>query len=156
RFCEQTIQQNPDHADLERWMLEEQAFRRLYEKPWYEFHAVQLAGWIEDAPRRFASEKMHTFGMLMVSGFSGELGRLVEQYYWRFRFERAAITGSGARAGASAGGKAKAKHHQKEHFRWQHAANEIWAIRPELTKTAVATAIKKRLRISQTAKHIAR
>ena len=138
RFFNHAIQQHPEYASLERWMLEEEAASRLYEKPWYEFHAVQLIEWIEDEPGYFASDKASALRNLLTSSFSGQLGRLVEQYYWRFRFEKAAITGSGARAGASAGGKAKAKHHRREHSRWQQAAEEIWVKRPELTKTTVA------------------
>ncbi|MGB2730112.1 MAG: hypothetical protein WBC24_05055 [Methylovirgula sp.] len=153
RFCEHTIEQHPECASLERWMLEERAASFLYQKPWYEFHAVQLMDWIE---RDFGRNKASPFVILLISSFSGELGRLVEQYYWRFRFEKAAITGTGARAGASTGGKIKATLHRDEQSRWQKVAEEIWTERPDLTKTTVATTVKKRLRVAQTAKHVAR
>jgi hypothetical protein len=92
----------------------------------------------------------------LTSAFAGTLGRLVEQYYWRFRFEKAAVTGIGARAGASMGGKAKARLHEAEHSAWQNEAAEIWSRRPNLQKAAVAQLIKKQLSAPQTAKHIAR
>ena len=93
---------------------------------------------------------------ILISSFSGKLGRLVEQYYWRFRFEEAAITGIGARKGASAGGKARAGLHRAEHVVWQRLALDVWARRPNLSKIAVAKAIKKQLDDKRTAKHIAR
>jgi hypothetical protein len=122
------------------------ARQNLYEKPWYEFHALQFLDFIDmpDCPRCSA---LH---------FSGQLGRLVEQYYWRFRFEKAAITGVGAQQGASAGGKAKAERHQTEHSEWQNAASKIWANRPDLGKRAVANIIRKQLGLVCTAKHIMR
>jgi hypothetical protein len=77
------------------------------------------------------------------SCFSGELGRLVEQYYWRFRFEKAAITGVGARKGASRGGELKAKKMKEQQSRWQTLASDIWKRHPEWGKMAVAVHIKK-------------
>jgi len=93
---------------------------------------------------------------LLSSSFSGTLGRLVEQYYWKFRYEKAAITGIGSRQGASIGGMAKAKAHAAEHSAWQRSAAAIWAEKPKLTKTAVAKVVKAKLRARQSAKHIAR
>jgi hypothetical protein len=80
-------------------VLEELAARHLSEKSWYEYHAVQLLDWIEKPD--FLGES--NAPVWLTSGFAGTLGRLVEQYYWRFRFEKAAVTGVGARAGASTG-----------------------------------------------------
>ena len=93
---------------------------------------------------------------MLISSFSGQLGRLIEQYYWRFKFEEAAITGVGARKGASAGGKARAALHMMEHSVWQKLASGIWGRRPTLSKIATAEIIKKHVGSSRTAKHIAR
>jgi len=156
RFCAHLIREEPSLASLDKEYLAEEAASRLYEKPWYEYHAVQHIEWIEVTPDWLKVGKDTRFQNLLISGFSGTLGRLVEQYYWRFRFEKAAITGVGARTGASIGGKAKARLHEAEHSRWQNAAGAIWSRRPDLGKGAVAKLVKKQLDVSQTAKHIAR
>jgi hypothetical protein len=100
--------------------------------------------------------KHPNFMTLMIIGFAGKLGRLIEQYYWRFRFEGAAITGRGVRKGASAGGRAKAQVHAAEHALWQAEAATIWAHRPGLSKTAVADKVRRKLRAIRSTKHIAR
>ena len=156
RFCARLIREQPSLASLSKDFLAEEASSRLYEKPWYEYHAVQHIEWIENTPGLFEAGKGTNFKNLLISGFSGTLGRLVEQYYWKFRFEKATIAGVGARSGASIGGKTKAKLHEAEHLKWQKAAAEIWARRPSLGKVAVAQLVKKQLSASQTAKHIAR
>ena len=92
----------------------------------------------------------------VVADYHGKLGRLVEQYYWRFRFERAAIAGVRSRTGASAGGKAKAETHNSVQSGWNRAASEIWSRRPGLSKIAVAELIRKQRNVACTAKHIAR
>jgi hypothetical protein len=153
RFCAQIIRDDPTYETVERELLKELAADRLYEKPWYEFHALQLINWMD--PEIYGTSTKN-LPFLFSSSWCGKLGRLVEQYYWKFRFERAAITGIGSRAGASSGGKAKAKLHKAERAKWQKEAAEIWTSRPKLTKAAVAKAIKARLGVSQSAKHIAR
>jgi hypothetical protein len=158
RFCERLAHEDPEWASFDRlqdrWLFEQQARKRLYEKPWYEFHALQFLDWIE----LFAKEvsKYGALATVCISDFAGQLGRLIEQYYWRFRFEGAAITGVGARKGASAGGRAKARLHQTERSSWQSAASNIWARRPGLSKVAVAKRVRKELGEVRTAKHIAR
>jgi hypothetical protein len=138
-----------DPADLE-WLAQ----RRLFEKPWYEFHAVQLLDWNERA--RVEGVDRKNVGIAILGNFSGELGRLVEQYYWRFRYEKAAITGVGARKGASLGGKLKSARDKARLSDWQRLASDIWSRNPNLSKLAVAGKIKKRLGETRTAKHIAR
>ena len=61
---------------------------RHFKKPWYEFHAAQLLEWIADEKRNAVNSKNVVFRYLRSQAFSGQLGRLVEQYYWRFRFEK--------------------------------------------------------------------
>jgi hypothetical protein len=156
RFHAQLIKDEPHYASVDSELLDSLAFNRLYEKPWYEIHAVQLIGWIEDALEDVQNQKALNLMSLLSSSFSGTLGRLVEQYYWKFRYEKAAITGIGSRQGASIGGMAKAKAHAAEHSAWQRSAAAIWAEKPKLTKTAVAKVVKAKLRARQSAKHIAR
>lgn len=156
RFSARLIREQPDWAVFERWQIEEIAMRRIYEKPWYEAHAVQLFDWLADPSFRQAGAKNDALSLLSTTNFSGTLGRLVEQYYWRFKFEKAAMTGMAARSGASTGGKAKAQLHRLQHAKWQLEATKIWRDKPQLTKAAVAKLIKARLSVPQTGKHIAR
>jgi len=158
RFCHRVISEDPGIAEWERDDVEELALDRLYEKPWYEVHAIRLFENFDEllkAGARLKRGRAPGFAIL-ASCFTGELGRLVEQYYWRLRYEGAAITGLKARKGASAGGISKAASHRTEHGGWQKAASEIWVRRPELSKIAVAEIIRKRYGVSQTAKHISR
>jgi hypothetical protein len=138
---------------VHRLTAQQLARKRLYEKPWYEFHALQFLESIEmsEKPSKYAA-----LGYMLITGFAGQLGRLVEQYYWRFRFERAAVAGESARKGASTGGAVKAEKDRTKHSAWQNEALKIWANRPELTKHAVAEIITKQCGKGHTAKHIAR
>ena len=145
--------EDPQGAPLDRSDLGDLVIDRLYEKPWYEFHATRLLGLAIETDKFFEGAKFKT---LLIGCFFGQLGRLVEQYYWRFRYEGAAITGLGARRGASDGGKAKAALSKADHRQWQNAAEEIWAHRPKLAKTTVAEIIKKRFRVAQTVSNITR
>ena len=158
RFYHKMIREDPGYARWDRECIEELALGEFYAKPWYEFHALQLFQTMDELLQSGAKfEKGAAPGFaFLVSCFAGELGRLSEQYYWRFRFEGAAITGIGARKGASAGGVSKAALHQTEHCAWQKAASEIWERRSELSKIAVAGIIRKQSRLPRTAKHIAR
>jgi hypothetical protein len=158
RFCEQVAREDNawDSFDLlrDRWIFEDRASSLLYQKPWYEFHALQLFDFMAQSQKMLA--KHPNFMNLMIVDFAGKLGRLIEQYYWRFRYEGAAITGTGARKGASAGGRAKAQAHQAQHALWQKEAATIWAQRPGLSKSRVADKIRKKLGATRSAKHIAR
>ena len=150
RFCKQIAREKKVVHPL---IAKQWASKRLYEKPWYEFHALQFLDFIEmsEKPSRYAA-----LGYMLITGFAGQLGRLVEQYYWRFRFERAAVAGESARKGASAGGKVKAEKCRTQHSVWQNEALKIWANRPKLKKHAVAEIIRKQCDEEHTAKHIAR
>jgi hypothetical protein len=80
RFCTHLRESRKDWATFQlskdRWLFEDMAGRLLYQKPWYEFHAVQLFLWTR--PKQSVATQIAT-------SFAGQLGRLVEQYYWRFR-----------------------------------------------------------------------
>jgi hypothetical protein len=150
RFMSWLVRRRPDCAGLSRAGFEAAAGQLLYEKPWYEMRALRL---LVELQTRGGPKRMFV-NTPVVS--AGKLGRLVEQYYWRFRFEKSAIRGIRARAGASAGGIMKARLFQVERLKRQRKAAQIWATRPGLTKTAVAARIKQQLGASQTVKHIAR
>ena len=157
RFGHKIKSEEPQLASWDRSQVEDHGLERLYEKAWYEAHAIELLDFIYLLLQRGVREAKGASGFaLIVSSMAGELGRLSEQYYWRFRYERAAITGIGARKGASAGGQSKAALYQGQHCAWQTSASEIWKRKPNLSKLAVAEIIRRQSRLTQTAKHIAR
>jgi hypothetical protein len=103
RFCKQIAREKVVH----RLIAKHSAGKRLYQKPWYEFHALQFLGFIEMSVEQ--TSKHPAVGFMLIAGFAGQLGRLVEQYYGRFRFERAAVAGESARKGASTGARSRLK-----------------------------------------------
>lgn len=155
RYCAQILCLKPDW-ETDWVILDHEASRSLYEKFWYEFHALQFLDWIEEQNSNVKRAVRVEHSARFASHLSGQLGRLVEQYYWKFRYEKAAITGIGSLSGASSGGKIKAQRHKSEHARWQQAAAEIWKAKPLLSATAVAAIVKRQCKAPQTAKHIAR
>jgi hypothetical protein len=147
RFCEYSARQEPGYGTsiveiiVRGWQIK---------KPWYEYHAVQLLEWI-------AGERV--LGWHLV--WCGQLGRLVEQYYWKFRYEKDAVTGIGARKGASLGGKIKSARYKPQQQEWQRLAADIWGRNPKLSKLAVAKIIVAKINKihpgeAPTAKNIAR
>ena len=125
-----------------------------YEKPWYESHALRLLDQLDYPDLEIL--KHPGYARMWLTGCAGLLGQLVEQYYWRFQYERPAVTGLGARSGASASGKNRALRHEQEHLKWQAKAREIRSRHPHLKCHAVADAVKKQLKLKLSAKHIAR
>ena len=119
RYCEYLAREEPDYGTS---IIEIIARGWEFKKPWYEYHAVQLLEWIAGG--------IHPIGSL--SGWHlawcGQLGRLVEQYYWKFRYEKDAVTGIGARKGASLSGKLKSERHKARQAEWQRSASEIWSV----------------------------
>ena len=163
RFAASTLEAEPSLRGWPGRRFRALAETKLYEKPWYEFHALQLLDFVSFSMRQGEDQRgpdsrrfSNAWNTLLLCNWTGQLGRLVEQYSWRFRFEIAAITGVGARKGASAGGRAKAQRHHTELSAWQKAASDVWSRRPDLSKISVAQAVKKRLGVPRTAKHIAR
>lgn len=159
RFCLRQTREDPyialiDRSEDKEYIFDHLAMQCLYQKPWYEAHALQFLNWIERD--EYDLYKYPSLARITIPGFAGQLGRLVEQYYWRFRFEGVAISGTRARKGASDGGRVKAALHQPERSAWQKIAEEVWTHRPELSKRAVAETVRKRLRVKRTVKHIAR
>jgi hypothetical protein len=144
-----------------------------YQKPWYESHALSCLKEIESLKESVKSEIVETTEKEKQSSaipyevlseeltselifFAGQLGRLVEQYAWRFQHEKAVEIGEGARKGASAGGREKARLSEAEHSAWRAEASKIRAKKPYLTNLGVAEAVRTDLRVDRTAKHIAR
>jgi hypothetical protein len=147
RYCEYSAREEPGYgtsiADIivRGWE---------FKKPWYEYHAVQLL-------ERIAGERVSGWHL----AWCGQLGRLVDQYYWRFRFEKAAIAGVGMQKGASLGGKIKSARYKPQQQEWQRLAADIWGRKPELSKLAVAKIIVAKINKihpgeAPTAKNIAR
>jgi hypothetical protein len=166
RFCKRIARENAVSLDNEWAVFEELAYQRVYEKPWYEAHALNFLNIVrtesKDFPKpvpKFIDPSIINpakFQAFYIASLTGQLGRLVEQYYWRFRFERAVVAGESARKGASAGGKIKAERYRTKHSAWQNEASKIWARRPDLTNNAVGKIIRKQFGEACTARHIAR
>jgi hypothetical protein len=169
RFCKRIARENAVSLDNKRAVFEELAYQRVYEKPWYEAQALNFLDIVYTSTKNLKEDQgrfLRLIGkraldpskcqVLVIAAFAGQLGRLVEQYYWRFRFERAVVAGESARKGASAGGKIKAERYRTKHSAWQNEASRIWAHRPDLGKHAVGEIIRKQLGEACTAKHIAR
>jgi hypothetical protein len=124
-----------------------------YSKTWYEYHINEQLFFIDEASR---SDKNIGFMIILLTSFAGTLGRLVEQYYWKFLIEESAIRGTRISQSARAGGLKLAAIRRSEHNRWKAAAGLIWKGHPKLSKMAVASLLKKRLGISRSPKHISR
>jgi hypothetical protein len=131
-----------------------------YSKVWYEYHINQHIYFVEqsvaDLDRGVKYGSKLGLTVLMIVSFSAELGRLIEQYYWKFLIEASAIRGEKTFKSAKAGGAALASVRKAEQARWQAAADLIWKKNPKLSKTAVGETLKKRLEIHLSAKHLAR
>lgn len=136
------------------------ALYETYSKAWYEYHVNEHICFVtETTPmldRHVKSGTRLELTTMLLINFSGVLGRLIEQYYWKFVLEKPAIHGAKISEAARAGGETLARMRKNEHRRWQAMANLIWKERPTISKMAVATILKKRLNVKQTAKHISR
>lgn len=135
----------------------------LYQKPWYEYHALHLVALVALCDETVVIKgrdgveyrRREVAGHLAMN-WMGQLGRLVEQYYWRFKFERAAKTGIATSEAARAGGLARSARLRHQHSTWNEVANDIWSRRADLSKVAIAELVRRQLGLPQTAKHIAR
>jgi hypothetical protein len=131
---------------------------KTYSKAWYEFHINQHIFVIENITESFrspAGPRNVARRIDMLINYSARLGRLIEQYYWKFLVEKAAIRGEKISQSAKAGGLLRAAMLKHEHAPWQALANQIWRQNPKHQKMTVASIVKKRLKLNQTAKHIA-
>jgi hypothetical protein len=130
--------------------------RKHYTKSWYE----QFINWRFKKIDQILRMQEYDYDlpwMLFLVWHSGVVGRLIEQYYWKFFHERNAITGSkisrgGVRGAALTAGKLKPKHEK-----WRREAEAIWANKPRLSKIAVARSLITRLKLHDyTERHVAR
>jgi hypothetical protein len=151
RFSTHVASEKTKSAALDEIDPLDVALDRMFGKPWYELHARFLCNYHESLKNE-AKTSASTKIAFQISKVSGQLGRLVEQYYWKFRFEPAAITGIGARKGASRGGESKAKKMKEQQLQWQTSASDIWKRHPKWGKMAVAKEIEKQIRKAATEK----
>ena len=157
RYCFHTNKEDFDsHFDVvkDEKILASYGWEKFYEKPWYELHALQFLDLLEHPDSDVLRQPY--LAQMVQTGLAGRLGRLVEQYYWRFRYEEPAKTGLGARGGASAGGAARALKERQRHARWQAIADRVWSRSPDLKKADVAKEVQRELKLRHTAKHISR
>jgi hypothetical protein len=153
-----------DLPDNERADREERIYRQVlrttYSKAWYEYHINEHLFFLDEeiAILNRGAKQGNSLGLSarMIIKFSATLGRLIEQYYWKFFVETAAIRGAKISQSAQTGGLKLASRRKEEHAAWQAEANSIWGMYPEKSKMSVASAVRKRLKIERTAKHISR
>ena len=74
RFRAHLLLHGSEGVPMDSRLVEAEAGRRIYEKPWYEFHALQFLDWIEEAKTQCNNDKLKTLGVLTTSSFSGQLG----------------------------------------------------------------------------------
>jgi hypothetical protein len=78
-----------------------------YSKSWYEFHAIKIDEMIEaiatgtEKEANTLSTNRIRLALITLIGYAGQLGRVVEQYYWKFIFEKDAIRGLTIARGAN-------------------------------------------------------
>jgi hypothetical protein len=153
-------QMSPEESNQLDYCLYRRALDEPYSKLWYEFH-VNNTDEIVDALSSGTDEMFNSPARLSlliktIIGSAGTLGRLVEQYYWKFIIEKAAIRGFDVLAGATSGAKGRASVFEAEHARWQAEADKIWKEYPSKLKKTVASEVKERLHLGQTVGQIKR
>jgi hypothetical protein len=138
-------------------VLRTRALAETYSKPWYEYHILE-----KFKSLMAVAYPGETFGPapnmkpLVIIETSAQLGRLIEQYYWKFVLEKSAIRGEKISQSAKSGGHLRASMLKHDHARWQSAADEVWQQYPKSHKTTVASIVKKRLKLAKSEKHISR
>jgi hypothetical protein len=63
--------------------------------------------------------------VMLIQNSAATLGRLVEQYYWKFIHEKAAIRGVKISESAKTGGRLRAAKHKHEHAAWARTSHEF-------------------------------
>jgi hypothetical protein len=132
------------------------ALDKTYSKAWYEYHINQHMYFIDESVEMLLARHAEGMSVMMVTTISSQLGRLVEQYYWKFLLEKAAIRGVKVCEAAKSGGLLLASRRKHEHASWQAAARLIWKEHPRHSKMTVASIVKRRLKIDRSVKHISR
>jgi hypothetical protein len=138
----------------------DQVLYKTYSKAWYEYHINQHLYFFDENVSTLTRHTEQGLGLglalMMITNFLGKLGRLIEQYYWKFLLEKAAIRGVRISESAKSGGLLLASIRKREHAAWQAAARLVWQEHPTSSKMTVASIVKKRLKIARSAKHISR
>jgi hypothetical protein len=158
-----------DYAWLDRLEPEERAnwnqeiylraLKKTYSKAWYEYHINEQLYFIDEFTAIGINQSKANAKILVgiaVVKFSATLGRLIEQYYWKFLLEKAAMRGEKISEAAKSGGHLRAAIRKRDHAVWQSAARLVWQDDPKKSKMTVASIIKKRLQLDQSVKHISR
>jgi hypothetical protein len=137
-----------------------QVLYKSYSKAWYEYHVNEYIFFLDESVAMLARAAEQglkgRLAVMLITNFSGTLGRLVEQYYWKFLLEKAAIRGVKVSEAAKSGGLLLSSRRKREHADWEAAACLIWKEHPTFSKMTVASIVKKRLKIDRTVKHISR
>jgi hypothetical protein len=136
--------------------LFELALTKPYSKPWYEFHIDQQLYWMDDCTNNSPDGRIDQVNFEGATIAAATVGRLIEQYYWKFLVEKSAIRGAKSSDGAKSGGHAKASKKKPVHARWRYAARAIWQENPTSSITDVARKLKKTLKLTPTVKQICR
>lgn len=150
----------PDNEETNQGLYYDAVFL-TFKKAWYEYHINAQIQRVHHAQEILLVEASrggleNGEGVQLHLNAVGILGRLIEQYYWKFMVEKAAERGLKTVMAASAGGKVRAANLKAQQRQWNDTAKQIWRDHPNLTKTAVALAISKRLGIEKSPRHIAR
>ena len=119
----------------------------IYSKAWYEYHINEYVYFLDDSiamlDRAVEQGRRVGLDLMLIQNFSGTLGRLVEQYYWKFLLEKAAIRGIRISQSAKSGGLRLASIRKHEHETWQAAARLVWQERPTSSKLTVARLVEE-------------
>ncbi len=152
-----------DYTYLNEWELDKyvysQALSKTYSKAWYEFHINEAIDFVTSKVSVIGNSEKGGERLVYLRSiieYSARAGRLVEQYYWKFIFEKKAIAGTKLSKGGKAGAALTAAKAKEEHARWQAEADRIWKADPSKTKAVVAKSVKRRLKIDQGIKQIVR
>src|SRR5262249_41988387 len=135
-----------EQANWEEYIYD-QVLYKTYSKAWYEYHVNQHFYFFDESVltlTRHAEQRLGLgLALMMITNFLGTLGRLVEQYYWKFLLEKAAIRGLRISESAKSGGLRLASMRKREHAAWQAAARLVWQKHPTSSKMTVASIVKK-------------
>ena len=138
----------------------DRALYETYSKAWYEYHVNQHFYFLDESlimlGRAVEQNREFGFNVTLIQSFAGKLGRLVEQYYWKFLHEKAAIRGNKISESAKTGGFRRAVKHKHKHAAWRLTARFVRQQRPKISNMRLASIVKERLGIGQSVKHIAR
>jgi hypothetical protein len=128
--------------EVQRYFEEQKAAYLAYASHWIITHISKGGNWMNTSIAKLA--------LGSIIEHSARAGRLIEQYYWKFHVEEAAVRGARTLKGAQSGGAARARaiapDHKAERATWQAEADAIWKKAPRKSKNEVASILLKKLR----------